>query len=196
MEQKIATYEPYAPIIVKLLQGAVYNDNQRIWSDLITYRLEISKYFEKIAIELIIEKEAGYAFIRQMPIDDDNNTIGLIRRTTLKYELSLLCIFLRLQIDDFETSNNEQTNLYISHKKLREDLEMFFKDKSNKVKVIKDFDGYIKQAEELDFLKRINKEDVSRDEIQYEVRSIIKAKITNDVLEEFKRKLQKDVKEL
>jgi len=193
MEQKIATFEPYAPIIVKLLQGAIYNDNQKNWNDLLSYRLDISKYFEKIAIELIIEKEAGYAFIRQIPIDEDNNTIGLVRRTTLKYELSLLCIFLRLQIDDFETSNNEQTNLYISHKKLREDLEMFFKDKSNRVKVIKDFDGYIKQAEELGFLKQINKEEVQKDEIQYQVRSIVKAKITNDVLEEFKRKLQKDV---
>ena len=96
-------------------------------------------------------------------------------------------------MDDFEGTNTEQHNLYISHKRIKEELEIFFKETPNKVKLIKELDNYIKKAEELDFLKKINKETAIKDEIQYEVRRIIKAKITNDVLEDFKRKLQKDV---
>ena len=96
-------------------------------------------------------------------------------------------------IDDFEVSNTDQHNLYISHKRLKEELEIFFKEKSHKVKMIKELDRYIEQAEGLGFLKAIDKDTKVKDEIQYEVRRIIKARITNDKLEEFKHKLQQDV---
>src|SRR3954453_4264833 len=104
-EVKPATHEPYAPVIVKLLQGAVYDDNQKVWNDLLQYQFEVSQYFEKIAVELIVERQDGYAYIRQVPIDEENNTIGLVRRMPLSYELSLLCVLLRMLIDDFEVSN-------------------------------------------------------------------------------------------
>lgn len=193
METKPATHEPYAHVIVKLLQGVVYDDNPKTWNDLIQYRLEITQYFQKIAIDLIIEPQDRYAYLKQISIDEEDNTIGLVRRMPMKYELSLLCVLLRMLIDDFEVSSTEQQNLYISHKRLKEELEIFFKEKSHKVKMIKELDRYIEQAEGLGFLKVIDKETKVKDETRYEVRRIIKAKITNDKLEEFKRKLQQDV---
>jgi len=192
-EPKPTTHEPYAPVIVKLLQGAVYDDSPKIWNDLLQYQFEISQYFEKIAVELIVEKQDGYAYIKQISIDEENNTIGLVRRMPMTYELSLLCVLLRMLIDDFEVSNTDQQNLYISHKRLKEELEIFFKEQSHKVRMLKELDRYIEQAEGLGFLKVIDKDTKVKDEFQYEVRRIIKAKITNDKLEEFKRKLQQDV---
>jgi hypothetical protein len=196
MENKIATAEPYAPVIVKLLQGAIYKENQRLWTDLLMYQIPVTQYFEKLAIELIVDRNDGYAFLKQLSIDEDSNTIGLVRRFPMRYELSMLCVLLRMLIDDFESTTNEQLNLYISHKRLKEELEMFFKEKANKVKMLNELDKYIEDVERLDFLKRISKEETEKDEIQYEVRRIIKAKITNDVLEEFKRKQQNDVSKL
>jgi len=192
-EPKPTTHEPYAPVIVKLLQGAVYDDSPKIWNDLLQYQFEISQYFEKIAVELIVEKQDGYAYIKQISIDEENNTIGLVRRMPMTYELSLLCVLLRMLIDDFEVSNTDQHNLYISHKRLKEELEIFFKEQSHKVRMLKELDRYIEQAEGLGFLKVIDKDTKIKDEFQYEVRRIIKAKITNDKLEEFKRKLRQDV---
>ncbi len=196
MENKIAKAEPYAPVIVKLLQGAIYKENQRLWTDLLMYQIPVTQYFEKLAIELIVDRNDGYAFLKQLSIDEDSNTIGLVRRFPMRYELSMLCVLLRMLIDDFESTTNEQLNLYISHKRLKEELEMFFKEKANKVKMLNELDRYIEDVEKLDFLKRISKEETEKDEIQYEVRRIIKAKITNDVLGEFKRKQQNDVSKL
>lgn len=190
---KSTTHEVYAPVIVKLLQGAVYDDNQKVWNDLLQYQFEVSQYFEKIAVELIVERQDGYAYIRQIPIDEENTTIGLVRRIPMSYELSLLCVLLRMLIDDFEVSNTDQRNLYISHKRLREELEIFFKEQAHKVRMLKELDRYIEQAEGLGFLKVMDRDTKLKDEIQYEVRRIIKARITNDKLEEFKRKLQEDV---
>lgn len=192
-ETKSTTHEVYAPVIVKLLQGAIYDDNQKVWNDLLQYQFEVSQYFEKIAVELIVERQDGYAYIRQIPIDEENTTIGLVRRIPMSYELSLLCVLLRMLIDDFEVSNTDQRNLYISHKRLREELEIFFKEQAHKVRMLKELDRYIEQAEGLGFLKVMDRDTKLKDEIQYEVRRIIKARITNDKLEEFKRKLQEDV---
>ncbi len=186
-------HAPYAIVIVKLLQGTVYDDNQKLWNDLLQYQFEVSQYFEIIAVELIVERQDGYAYLRQVPIDEENNTIGLVRRTPLSYEVSLLCVLLRMLIDDFEVSDTDQHNLYISHKRLKEELEFFFKEQSHKIRMLKELDRYIEQVEGLGFLKVIDKDTKIKDEIQYEVRRIIKARITNDKLEEFKRKLQEDV---
>ena len=186
-------YEPYAPVIVKLLQGTLYDDNEKAWTDLLQHQISIAQYFEKIAIDLIIDKKDGYAYLKQIELDEEKNTIGLMRRTPLKYEPSLICVFLREMLDDFEITNVDQRNLYITHKQLKETIELFFKEKSNKVKLFAKFDSYIDAIVDIGFLKIIYKSEYTKDETRYEVRRIIKAKITNDVLEDFKKKLEYDV---
>lgn len=188
---KKPTYEPYAHVIVKLLSGTVYSED-KIWNDLLQYRIPVTQYFEKIAIDLIVEKEDGYAYLKQIEIDEEKNTIGLVKRIPLKYETSLICIFLREMLDDFEINNVDQHNLYITHKQLKEQIELFFKEKANKVKMLSKFDSYIESIENIGFLKVLPGNYNSKDETRYEVRRIIKAKITNDVLEDFKKKLEQD----
>jgi hypothetical protein len=193
MENRNITYEPYAHVIVKLLNGVVYDENEKLWNDLLLYQIDITQFFEKIAIELIVDKKDGYAYLKQIEIDEEGNTIGLVRRIPLKYETSLICVFLREMVDEFEINNVDQKNLYITHKQLKDNIELFFKEKANKVKLLTKFDSYIDTIVELGFLKRIGSNEASKDDTRYEVRRIIKAKITNDVLEEFKKKLERNV---
>lgn len=185
-------YEPYAPVIVKLLNGTLYSENEKVWNDLLQHQISITQYFEKIAIDLIVEKKDGYAYLKQIEIDEEKNTIGLVRRTPLKYETSLICVFLREMLDDFEINNVDQRNLYITQKQLKENIELFFKEKTNKVKMLSKFDSYIESIVDIGFLKVLPGTYNSKDDTRYEVRRIIKAKITNDVLEDFKKKLEQD----
>jgi hypothetical protein len=187
------THEPFAHVIVKLLQDTLYDENEKVWNDLLQYQIPITQYFDKIAIDLILEKGDGYAYLKQIELDEEKNTIGLVRRTPLKYEPSLICVFLREMLDDFETNNVDQRNLYVTHKQLKETIELFFKEKANKVKLFAKFDSYIDTIVDVGFLKIISKPENSKDETRYEVRRIIKAKITNDVLENFKKKLEQNV---
>ena len=190
---RTTTHEPFAHVIVKLLQDTLYDENEKVWNDLLQYQIPITQYFDKIAIDLILEKEDGYAYLKQIELDEEKNTIGLVRRTPLKYEPSLICVFLREMLDDFETNNVDQRNLYVTHKQLKETIELFFKEKANKVKLFAKFDSYIDTIVDVGFLKIISKPENSKDETRYEVRRIIKAKITNDVLENFKKKLEQNV---
>ena len=193
MENRNQTYEPYAHVIVKLLNGVIYDENEKLWNNLLQYQVPISQFFEQIAIDVIVDKKDGYAYLKQIEIDEEGNTIGLVRRIPLKYETSLICIFLREMLDDFEINNVDQRNLYITHKHLKDNIELFFKEKANRVKLLSKFDNYIDQIVELGFLKKIGNTDNSKDETRYEVRRIIKAKITNDVLEDFKKTLEQNV---
>ncbi|MDR1974907.1 MAG: DUF4194 domain-containing protein [Bacteroidales bacterium] len=193
MNDRNITYEPYAPVIVKLLNGTIYDESEKLWNDLLLYQVPITQFFEKIAIDLIVDKKDGYAYLKQIEIDEEGNTIGLVKRIPLKYETSMICMFLREMLDEFEINNIDQRNLYITHKRLKENIELFFKEKTNKVKLLTEFDNYIKTIVEIGFLKKIDDSNVSKDDTRYEVRRIIKAKITNDVLEEFKNKLEQNV---
>jgi len=193
MENIRHTYEPYAHIIVKLLNGVIYAENEKHWNDLLQYQNHITQFFERIAINLIVDKKDGYAYLKQIEIDEDGNTIGLVRRIPLKYEPSLICVFLREMLDDFEINNVDQRNLYITHKQLKDNIELFFKEKANKVKLLSKFDSYIETIVKLGFLEKIGNNDNSKDETRYEVKRIIKAKITNEVLEDFKKKLEQNV---
>lgn len=189
-EVKVA---PYADLIVKLLKEVIYYDEAKVWSKLEAYQVEVSQYFDMIGIELIVDKRDGYAFLKQKELDEDGTTIGLIRRTPLSYELTLICVLLREWMEEFEVKDTDSRNLFITRKSLKDRIELFFKEKTNKVKMLTKLDKYIKDITELGFLHEVNKNKDFPDETVYEVKRIIKAKITNDKLEEFKKKLEKDV---
>ena len=192
-ESEIAVYGKSA---VRLLQGPVFEDQADVWNEIITYQVELTKYFGKIAISLIIDKRDGYAYLKQMELDDAGTTIGLIRRVPLSYELTLVCVLLREWLLEFETSDLETVNLYITPKQFRERLEMFFREKANELKFIRELNKYLNDCKEMGFLKLVHKDALDSDEDRYEVKRIIKARITNDELFRFKQLLEDELKSL
>ncbi|MBO9564756.1 MAG: DUF4194 domain-containing protein [Niastella sp.] len=188
------TLLPYAKAIVQLLRGPVYSDDQEYWNNLLKYQIEITQHFNGLGLDTVIQKEDGYAFIRQVELDDRGSTIGLISRRPLTYEVSLLCVLLRKLLDDFEISNTENKRFYLKRKQLRAELETFFKEKSNKVKLLKDLDSYINQVLDLGYIKITESDAQYRDEDTFEVRTIIKARFSNDVCLDFLNQLKEDAK--
>lgn len=188
------TLLPYAKAVVQLLRGPVYSDDPDYWNLVLKYQVEITQHFGGLGLDTVIQKEDGYAFIRQVELDDRGSTIGLISRRPLTYEVSLLCVLLRKLLDDFEISNTENKRFYLKRKQLRAELETFFKEKSNKVKLLKDLDSYINQVLDLGYIKVTEADGQYRDEDTFEVRTIIKARFNNDVCLDFLNQLKEDVK--
>ena len=77
--------DPYAPVVVRLLGGELY-ETDKLWADLIEYRIPIGQYFARIGLEVIIDQRDGFAFLRQSELDESGRTIGLIKRTPLSYD--------------------------------------------------------------------------------------------------------------
>ncbi len=194
MEYQNRNIAPYAKSAVKLLQGPVFEDQQDIWNETVQYQVELTLYFEKIALDLVIDKRDGYAYLKQIELDESGSTIGLIRRMPLTYDLTLVCVLLREWLLEFESNDLETANLYITPKQFRDRIEMFFKEKTNELKFIKELNRHLDQCVEMGFLKLVHKDGINPDEYRYEVKRIIKARITPGELLQFKQQLEDELK--
>ena len=186
MENKVVEY---AHVIIKLLQEVLYDEEKSTWSDLLTYQIPIRDYFAKIGLVLHLDEREGFAFLKQR--DDEGQKLPrLVRRAPLSYEVTLLCVLLREILEEFDVKDIESRKCFVTAKELQEKIEIFFKDSPNQVRLLDRFEKTIQSAIRLGFLKETEHENLDDDDVRYEVRRIIKAKITNEKLEEIKRKLQ------
>lgn len=179
---------PYARAIARLLQGVVYNDDP-YWKDILNNQVGIAEYLEKIGIELVVDQPDGYAYIIQILLDEDGSTVGLVRRMPMTYEASLICIFLREKLDDFDIGDHLHNRCLVGHKQLKEDIELFFKEKPNYKKFMREIDKHIRKVEEYGFLK-LRTAGEKDDKNIYEIKRIIKAKVSSDQIETFRKRME------
>lgn len=189
METKIAR-APFAAVIIKLLQGPVYADDKNIWRELLGWQSAIQEYFGKIGMELIINEQDGFARVMQPETDenDDNPLPRLMKKQSLNYEATLLAVMLREGLEEFDVKS-DGTKFYLTQKEIKERIELFSKEQTNKSKLWKDLSKPITSLINIGILKLNREDSVNKDNNQYEIKRIIKAFISNDKLEEIKNKL-------
>lgn len=177
---------PYSKAIVRLLKGVVERSSN-VWNDIINYQIEIQDYISKIGLELIVKKDDGFAFVKQLE-DNEGKTLGLVQRRQIGFETSIILVVLRQSLEEFDSNPTQlAVEKFITNTEIKDELELFLQEGYNPLKFQKDLESYIKRVVELGYLKEISKKD---NETKYQIHRIIKEKITPDILEEFKTKLQ------
>lgn len=177
---------PYSKAIVRLLKGVVERSSN-VWNDIINYQIEIQDYISKIGLELIVKKDDGFAFVKQLE-DNEGKTLGLVQRRQIGFETSIILVVLRQSLEEFDSNPTQlAVEKFITDTEIKDELELFLQEGYNQLKFQKDLNSYIKRVVELGYLKEISKKD---NETKYQIHRIIKEKITPDILEEFKTKLQ------
>ena len=180
---------PYSKAIVRLLKSTVERTSN-VWDDVINYQHEIQEYIGQIGLELIVKKDEGFAFVKQLE-DNEGNTLGLVTRRQIGFETSIVLVVLRQSLEEFDSNPTQlATEKFITDSEIKDELELFLPEKFNRVKFIKDLNKYISDAEKLGYLKKISEKD---NETKYQIHRIIKEKITLDILQDFKTKLQEYV---
>lgn len=181
---------PYGRTVVRLLKGPVEVTDTNAWEDILNYQSEINKYLMNIGIELIVKRDEGFAYIKQI-VDDEDRTTGLIPRQQLGFEISVILIILRQMLEEFDSNMDElyATERFVSADELKERIEIFLPERFNRVKLLSEIDTYINRIVSLGYLKQIKRDNVNT----YQIHRIIKEKVTLDKLQEFKDKLQEYV---
>ncbi|MCR8892806.1 DUF4194 domain-containing protein [Bacteroides sp. ET336] len=181
---------PYGRTVVRLLKGPVEVTDTNVWEDILNYQSEINKYLANIGIELIVKRDEGFAYIKQI-VDDEDRTTGLIPRQQLGFEISVILIILRQMLEEFDSNMDElyATERFVSADELKERIEIFLPERFNRVKLLSEIDTYINRIVSLGYLKLIKRDNVNT----YQIHRIIKEKVTLDKLQEFKDKLQEYV---
>lgn len=184
---------PYSRAIVKLLQSSCVEQDAKVWDDIMNYQGEIQKYISKIGLELIVKSAEGFAFVKQFE-DSEGKTLGLIKRQPLSFEVSIVLLFLRQSLEEFDSNPSyEGTTKFITDLEIKEELELFLQEGFNKLKFQKELQRFIQKAVELGYLKEKRKNEY---ETTYQIQRIIKEKITLDQLKSFKERLQEYVQSI
>jgi hypothetical protein len=181
---------PYAAVVIKLLQGPVYHD-EAVWNMLLQYTEQVRLYCAQMGLELQMHEEDGFAYLRQPELEDDEGhpieLPRLTRRIPLTYHVTLLCVLLREQLLQFETNNLESITCMLTREQLYELLLPLLPEQTNELLVRNRADALIEQVMSLGFLKK--RPNLGPD--VFEVRRILKAKISVDQLVELKERLHR-----
>lgn len=181
---------PYAPTLLRLLQGPVYQDDGLPWELLLSHRLGVARHFAEMGLELQLRESEGFAFLRQ-PEPSENNELPplprLIRRIPLSFEVTVGCVLLRERLLLFENTQPDASRLVLPQEELRQMLRPFFRETTNEVKLQNRLDQTLTRLSELGFLKALKNEGPPT----FEVRRLIKAKLDAQALSEIKTLLDR-----
>lgn len=207
---------PYAAVVLKLLRGVLYFDDKD-WDPLLTHQTPVRSHFEGIGLALRIDEGEGYAYLEQPNLEDDgdhedgggdgsverygggSSLPRLVNRTRMTYEATLLSVLLREELLNFDAREPDLERLVLSKRQIQEMIEHFFPEQSDMTRVIRKIDSVIGQVVKVGFLRPLKSNGPKGGTAQededdlYEVRRIIKAKISADALVEIRNKLQAHV---
>lgn len=186
------TPQPYAHVIIKLLQGVVYYDSGQTWNDLLQYQKGIESYFSQIGVRLFVAETDGFAYIKRRDPEDEaadeeqQDIPDLFIKRQLGYQVSLLCVLLLEELIKFDTAGGDMTRLILSKDHIKNLVKTFLPDSSNEAKHLDAVDTNINRLLEYGFIKKLR-----NDKEEYEVKRILKAKIDGSKLSEIKENLEK-----
>jgi len=182
---------PYALAAIRLFQGVVYSDDKAAWDCLTQYQRDIKQYFSGIGIEVFIQENEGFAFLKQKESDPSQEGYlpHIIERRQLSYPVTLLSVLLFEKLIEFDMKGGDSTRLIIDREEIKESVRIFLPEGTNEAKLTDKVDTHIKKLVEIGFLRQL-----STNPNKFEVRRILKAKISADGLQEIKEKLREHAK--
>ncbi len=179
----------WGAVAVRLLQGVVYHDdNAETWECLQRSVSQLTDYFSKISLQLIVDEADAMAYLRQ-PEDDEiapdyDHVPRLFRRSPLTYDATLLCVLLRDELRQFEEEDVQNERCVVVQSDLLAVWQAFFPESADEVKLNRALTAALRKLEDLKFVRQFEKEPPS-----WEVRRIIKARLPLAELERLRQSL-------
>ena len=175
-----------ASAIIRLMNGVIYRESDEdTWLTLERSGAGVRDHFATIGVDVVVDQDEGYAFLRSRPEADGEEALPrLVRRRTLTYSVSLLLVLLRKRMVEFETSGGEG-RLVLTTEQILEMLRLFQAESTNEARIVDNVESTIKKAAELGFLRQLRGQ-----ADHWEVRRVLKAYVDAETLSDFAGKLR------
>ena len=186
MEPTPDTPPQAGPVLIHLLKGVLYRDQQEVlWQTLLDFQSVVRDYVAVIGLELILDEAEGYAFLRQREPDPEDKAPlpRLVQRRPLSYPLSLLCIVLRKRLVEQDAGGGD-TRLVLGREQMVEMLRVYMPERGSEAKTVDYIHTQINKAVDYGFLRKLKGA-----EDNYEVQRILKALVDADWLVDFDAKM-------
>ena len=186
MDFNVAKAPVYSEVLVKLLQGPVYQHDRALWPVLLQHRKSVLEYFGQMAVKLYVDEVEGYAFLKPLTEEEElawkevfeNDPPRLISRRKLTYLQTLMLVILRKWLLDHDAMRGD-TRLIVSRQEIHENIKVFLPDAHNQSKQEDSVEATINKIESLGILRKL-----PGDEANMEINRILKARITPGELDE------------
>lgn len=182
----------YAMALKGLIKGAIYREDAASWNEVITYTSAIRSFFEKLNLEVLIDEQEGFAFLKSAVSEDGKEGAGgLVVRRALTRNATALCAILREELHTWERSEREDQACVLTRKQIREKMLPYTRMAEDDSKFHGLVDTAITQACDSQLLRSVNLEKGSerRDDQQFQIQRIIKARLPIADLIQIKNKL-------
>ena len=193
----------YRHVIVRLLNGPIYQEDLDLWGRLGAEWEKIRNHFFEIGMEVARDDSAGYAFVRQRDELEEEDTDAwddgaeaplprVLRRTRLSYHQTIFMVLLREELMRFEQSQEEGDHLYRSALDLRETMTPYYPELHDEKKIHRQISALVTKFEEWGILKKVR----DRDGGLYRVERIIMAKLPPEKLAEVREQIKRRTPDL
>ncbi|MBA4148338.1 MAG: DUF4194 domain-containing protein [Verrucomicrobia bacterium] len=180
-------------VIARLINGAIYFDDGDYWS-ILTEDPTLSEYFEEMGVKLVVDHELGMGYLRPLNAAEEEEIIAagqapipkVIPSKTLGYYPSLLCAFLRQELQLHEEHSVDSRFLYLGEKDLNDLLRPYLPESFDEKAQRREIRKIINRVEEIGVLHKMP----NRSEALYRVEPIIRARIPIDQIQNLLEQLK------
>lgn len=170
----------------RLFRDPMYRaDDVEMWAVLRSNLEEVRGFFRQVGQEVVFDEGEGYAFIRQIEPQGEERVPRLVQKRPLNYETTLLLVFLREELDRFESSGTDSTRLVRSRDQLRSLVAPYLRETTDRARDRDKLDEAINRLVGLGFLRRQG----SAEAEDFQVMRIVKARFGPGELESVKERL-------
>jgi hypothetical protein len=187
VEGVVPTPDTFAPLAIRLLKGVIYEEETRLWNDLLkAHELPLRQYFAQIGLQLVINRNDGFAFLRQPPAAEEGASLTLPRlmsNRVLTLDQSVLCVLLREQLEEYSVADSAAREPILSLREIREMVEVFIRERTTTQRLLRDVKKTVREVKDMGFLEELSQQsEQSEDDRRYRVKRILKAFIGADQL--------------
>lgn len=170
-------------VLIGLLKAVVYREQSpQLWREIVNRQGAARDHLRLLGLDLVIDDMEGYAFLRQIEAqDDEDSPRRLIPRRPLSYPVSLLLVLLRKRLVEHDAKGGA-TRLVLTRQQIVDMMRTFLGSAANEARIEDQIERHIARVEDLGFLRRMKET-----EDGYEVRRILRAFVNADWLAELEQ---------
>lgn len=184
-ESQIDHSDKLGALYVRLLQGPLNSStHNQLWDALLRNRGQVSEYFSKIGLDVVVDEEEGFSFLRQKDLQEGEEFPRLITRRPLPFYTSVLCALLRKKLLELDISQSGGRAV-LDREEVYQMMSVFFPDTSNEKSLRAEINRHLSKAMEMGIIG-----DLPGQDEKLEIRRVIKAMISAEWLANLDQKLE------
>lgn len=189
MRNEYPEFRDWSVAAVKLLQGVVEFDDGRAWNLVLANSSHLEQYFARLGLQLVVDESEGLAYLRQFAAETLPGGYEaipkLFKATRLSFGQTLLCVLVRDALRRFEDEDTRDDRCVVDESELLDQWKGYFAAHGDEFRQQRELQSNLKRLEDLGFVRRFGEEPP-----RWEVRRILKARLTAEELEHLQRQLR------